>query len=144
MDDSKPAAVAVLEEQGKIPKSNSGFYETVYDEAKGFGKLFFQQLIGVKPQEKLPPEQETALKKEMDEKRSQAEYEQVRHKIMKMYEDQRIRTQQKEEARKQEEEQKKQQAKKLEELYDRRRANQQVAVAANKGSAETGRNWGAE
>lgn len=132
-----------LETVSKMPIGGSG--NPVADEFRKIGKAALSQLFG-RPQgsTQAPSDTDIAKMKNDDDEFSEKEYIELRQKVQAIYDEYRAKRKQEEEDKKREEEQKK--ANQLARLYEMRQGpvGADVKAAVSKGSAETGRNWGAE
>ncbi len=133
-----------LETVSKMPIGGSG--NPVADEFRKIGKAAISQLFG-RSSQGLPQAQsdsDIAKMKNDDDEFSEREYIELRQKVQAIYDEYRAKKKKEEEDEKKEEEQKK--ANQLARLYEMRKGpiGADVKTAVSKGSAETGRNWGAE
>ncbi|EKE13349.1 MAG: hypothetical protein ACD_13C00025G0001, partial [uncultured bacterium] len=128
----------------KMPVGGSD--NPVADEFKRIGKAAISQLFGGSPKgsASAPSDSDIAKMKDDDDEFSEKEYLELRQKVQAIYDVYRAKKKREEEDKKREEEQKK--ANQLTRLYEMRQVSPKVNVktAVSKGSAETGRNWGAE
>lgn len=133
-----------LETVSKMPTSSSN---PIGNEFIKMGRAALNQILGRNGQGTAPVSNEDLEKmKKGDDEFSEKEYLELRQKIQAIYDEYRAQKKKEEEEKKREEEQKK--ANQLARLYEMRKgpigAGADVSTAVSKGSAETGRNWGAE
>lgn len=109
---------------------------------KEFSTEFIKQLFGGG---KTPPisDDDLAKKKEADDTFSNSEYLQTRAQVEAIYNEYRAKKQREEQMRQQQDVQQ-EETKKIQELNQKRAVQHDVVTAMGKGSAETGRNYGAE
>lgn len=133
-----------LETVSKMPVGGSG--NPVADEFRKIGKAAISQLFGQSSQGSFQTQSDTdiAKMKNDDDEFSEREYLELRQKVQAIYDEYRAKKKREEEDKKREEEQKK--ANQLARLYEMRQGpvGVDVKTAVSKGSAETGKNWGAE
>lgn len=133
-----------LDTVSRMPTGGSG--NPVADEIKRLGKTALSQMFGGSTQKGAPVSSDADIKKmkEEDDQFSEKEYLELRRKIQAIYDEYSAQRAREKEEKKQEEEEKK--ARQLERLYEMRKGpiGADVKTAVSKGSAETGRNWGAE
>lgn len=109
--------------------------------AKAAGSDVWRQLIGGHNAEMTP--EELAQKQEATAEADTQDYIATRARVQAIYDEHRIKRQREEQARQQQEVQQVE-AKKMQEITSKRTTQHDVDVAMGKGSAETGRNYGAE
>ncbi len=127
---------AALEETANAAK-NTG--TTISGELGKFGKTFFAQLLGIKDDEEASGE-EVKKKDDDDKKFSDEAYAKMVQQVYDMYE---ARKKREAEIEGQNEE-KQEKAEELAEVNQLRASNNAVNTAVAKGSAEIGKNYGAE
>lgn len=108
---------------------------------KAAGNDVWRQLIGGHNAEMTP--EELSQKQEATVEADKQDYIETRARVQAIYDEHRIKRQREEQAKQQQEVQH-EEAKKMQEITSRRTTQHDVAVAMGKGSAETGRNYGAE
>lgn len=131
-----------LETVSKMPTSSNN---PIGNEFIKMGHAALSQILGRSSQGTPPASGDDIQKmKQDDDDFSEREYLELRQKIQAIYDEYRVQKKKEEEDKKREEEQKK--ANQLARLYEMRQGSAGAAVktAVSKGSAETGRNWGAE
>jgi len=131
-----------LETVSKMPTSSSN---PIGNEFIKMGRAALNQILGrgVGYSKPMSDDELSKLKKDDDEF-SEEEYLKLRQKIQAIYDEYRAQKRKEEEDKKRQEEEKK--ANQLARLYELRKGpiGADVKTAVSKGSAETGRNWGAE
>lgn len=109
---------------------------------KAAGSDAWRQLIGGNHAADLTTE-ELSQKQETAVEADKQDYIETRARVQAIYDEHRAKRQREEQARQQQEVQQVE-AKKMQEITSKRTTQHDVAVAMGKGSAETGRNYGAE
>lgn len=110
--------------------------------AKGFGSDILRQILGGNNASANLSDDELAKKQEASEELDKQAYLETRARVQSIYDEHRAKRQREEQARQQVVAQ--EETKKIQELNTKRATQHDVAVAIGKGSAETGRNYGAE
>ncbi len=131
-----------LETVSKMPTSSNN---PIGNEFIKMGRVALNQILGrAAGASQAMSDDELKKMKSDDDEFSEKEYLELRQKIQAIYDEYRAQKRKEEEEKKREEEQKK--ANQLARLYELRKGpiGADVQTAVSKGSAETGRNWGAE
>lgn len=110
---------------------------------KGFGSDVLRQILGGNNASADMTSDQLAQKQETSKELDNQAYIETRARVQAIYDEYRAKKQREEQARQQQEVQQ-EEAKKIQEITSKRTTQQDVAVAMGKGSAETGRNYGAE
>ncbi len=110
--------------------------------AKGFGSDVLRQIFGGNNASASMTDDQLAQKQEASKELDNQAYLETRARVQAIYDEHRAKRQREEQAKQQEVAQ--EETKKIQELNTKRATQQDVAIAMGKGSAETGRNYGAE
>lgn len=111
--------------------------------AKGFGSDILRQILGGNNVSASMTSDQLAKKQEDSKELDNQAYIETRARVQSIYDEHRAKRQREEQAKQQQEFQH-EEAKKMQEITSKRTTQHDVAVAMGKGSAETGRNYGAE